>query len=206
MVSPWSLNVPYKIFLFPPILSIRWSWGDISGTIKVSTKKHLWKGPMVPQGHHVHHDSTWLPLSKPIISSWGIFTWKHNNGLVGCLTICWPLLAGLCCPRFVRISATYLSFRWTSPQYRCLSLKRISLTGCCPFTILESPTMAIRDPFYKHCLILIPAWISNHMPSKVWVRVLIQSQIPKVARLSLEWTSNFISNIIMVEIAYPCWN
>ena len=24
------------------------------------------------------------------------------------------------------------------------------------------------SPFYKHGLTLIPAWISNHMPSKVW--------------------------------------
>ena len=25
-----------------------------------------------------------------------------------------------------------------------------------------------RDPFYTHGLMLIPAWISNHMPNKVW--------------------------------------
>ena len=25
-----------------------------------------------------------------------------------------------------------------------------------------------RAPFYKHGYTLIPAWISNHMPSKVW--------------------------------------
>ena len=25
-----------------------------------------------------------------------------------------------------------------------------------------------RAPFYQHGLTLIPAWISNHMPSKVW--------------------------------------
>ena len=24
------------------------------------------------------------------------------------------------------------------------------------------------SPFYKHGLTLIPAWISNHMPGKVW--------------------------------------
>ena len=24
------------------------------------------------------------------------------------------------------------------------------------------------DPFYYHGLTLIPAWISNHLPSKVW--------------------------------------
>ena len=24
------------------------------------------------------------------------------------------------------------------------------------------------DPFYYHWLTLIPEWISNHMPSKVW--------------------------------------
>ena len=26
-------------------------------------------------------------------------------------------------------------------------------------------------PFYKHGLTLIPAWISNHMPNRVWGKI-----------------------------------
>ena len=31
------------------------------------------------------------------------------------------------------------------------------------------------DPFYLHGLNLVPAWISNYMPSKVWDEIIYQS-------------------------------
>ena len=32
--------------------------------------------------------------------------------------------------------------------------------------------IAVRGPVYKHGLTLIPTWISNHMPSKVWYEII----------------------------------
>ena len=40
-----------------------------------------------------------------------------------------------------------------------------------------------RSPFYCYRLTLIPAWMSNHMPSKVWDEILIYSQISTAAQL-----------------------
>ena len=42
-----------------------------------------------------------------------------------------------------------------------------------PFSIVEvvgitSTKMVDRDPYNKYGLTLIPAWISNHLPGKVW--------------------------------------
>ena len=60
-------------------------------------------------------------------------------------------------------------------------------------------------PFYKHGLTLIPAWISNHMLSKVWSE--ITYPFPSFSSSTIEvweWISNFISHIIMDVIIYPC--
>ena len=49
-----------------------------------------------------------------------------------------------------------------------------------------------RDPFYKHGLTLIPAWISNHMPSKVWEEIIYP--FPNFNGCTVEvweWISNF---------------
>ena len=65
-----------------------------------------------------------------------------------------------------------------------------------------------QRPFYKHGLTLIPSWISNHMPSKVWdeitfpfsnfnttdVRELISNFIPHFIRYRK--TSNMIHTLV----------
>ena len=53
---------------------------------------------------------------------------------------------------------------------------------------------------------LIPAWINNHMPSKMWDE--ISYPFPNFNSYTVEvweWISNFISHIIMNVITYPCW-
>ena len=40
-----------------------------------------------------------------------------------------------------------------------------------------------QQPFYCYRLTLIPAWMSNHMPCKVWDEILIYSQISTAAQL-----------------------
>ena len=42
-----------------------------------------------------------------------------------------------------------------------------------------------RDLFYYHGLTLIPAWISNHMPGKVWDEIIHPFQASTVAHWSL---------------------
>ena len=60
---------------------------------------------------------------------------------------------------------------------------------------------------YWHGLTLIPAWISNHMLSKVWDE--ITYPYPNFNGRTVEvweWISNFITHYIMDVIAYPCWD
>ena len=62
------------------------------------------------------------------------------------------------------------------------------------------------DPFYfLHKLTSIPAWISNHMPSKA--RGDITYPFPKFNSVTVEvweWISNFIPHFIMDVITYEC--
>ena len=57
--------------------------------------------------------------------------------------------------------------------------------------------------FYFTGLTLIPAWISNHMPSKVWDE--INYPFPNFKEV-WEWISNFIPHFIMDVITYPSWD
>ena len=54
-------------------------------------------------------------------------------------------------------------------------------------------------------LTLIPAWISNHMPSKMGVKLLIRSHFNGYTVEVWEWKSNLISRFIMNVITYPWW-
>ena len=61
---------------------------------------------------------------------------------------------------------------------------------------------------YAYVLTLIPAWISNQMPSKVWDEITYPF-LNKLHRLHVEvyeWINNFISHFIMDVIIYACWD
>ena len=61
-------------------------------------------------------------------------------------------------------------------------------------------------PFYIHGLNLIPAYISNYMPNKMWDE--ITYLFPNFSGVTIEgweWISNFIPHFIMGVITYPCW-
>ena len=56
-------------------------------------------------------------------------------------------------------------------------------------------------------LTLVPAWISNCMPSKMWDKLLIHSHATMVVTVEVwKWMNNFIWHFIMGVIAYPCWD
>ena len=60
-------------------------------------------------------------------------------------------------------------------------------------------------PFYQHGLTLIPGWISNQTPNKVWDE--ITYSFPSFNSCTVEvweWVNVFISHFIMVSITYPC--
>ena len=40
-------------------------------------------------------------------------------------------------------------------------------------------------PFYKHGLTLMSAWLSDHIPNKVWKELLVHSTISTAARLKI---------------------
>ena len=55
-------------------------------------------------------------------------------------------------------------------------------------------------------LTLIPAWISNHMPSKRWDESTYPLPNFNCTIEVWEWISNSISHFIMDVITYPCWD
>ena len=54
-------------------------------------------------------------------------------------------------------------------------------------------------PFYLHGLILILAWINDHMPGTVWFKFIIHSQTSTVPRVKFEnglvISSHFITDV-----------
>ena len=62
-------------------------------------------------------------------------------------------------------------------------------------------------PFYWHGLTVIPAWISNHMPCKVWDEIIYTFLNFNGCTVEVwEWISNFIPYFIMDVIIYPWWD
>ena len=81
------------------------------------------------------------------------------------------------------------------------------------FTSGESDTQscqwpcAFRGPFYQHGLSLIPASINNHMLCKVWYEITYWFLNFNGANVEvIEWISNFIPNLKIDVITYPCWD
>ena len=64
-----------------------------------------------------------------------------------------------------------------------------------------------RNLFYQHGLTLISAWISNHMPNKVWVEITYLFPNFNGATVEVwEWISNFIPHFTMDVVTYPYWD
>ena len=62
------------------------------------------------------------------------------------------------------------------------------------------------DLGYWHGLTLIPVWISNHMPSKMWDE--ITYPFPNFNGINVAvwvWIRNFNPQLVMNGITYPCW-
>ena len=58
------------------------------------------------------------------------------------------------------------------------------------------------DPFYKHGLTLIPAWISNYIHFKCRVNLFIYSQCSTVWK----WMNKFIPHFSGHVISHTCWD
>ena len=62
-----------------------------------------------------------------------------------------------------------------------------------------------QNPLYWHGLTLSPAWITNHMSSKVWVEITYPfSNCTGAAVEVCEWMNNIIPYVIIDVITYPC--
>ena len=67
---------------------------------------------------------------------------------------------------------------------------------------LEYSDFGTSSPFT-----LIPAWIGNHMPSKVWYEIIYRFLNFNGATVEVkEWISNFIPHFMMDVIANQCWD
>ena len=95
-----------------------------------------------------------------------------------------------------------------------LELKSIHVNKRGPWPCMESGGLCGMFPANRVFIIMLPlwtnklpAWISNHMPSKVWDE--ITYPFPNFNSCTVEvWEliSNVISNYIMNVIIYSCWN
>ena len=91
------------------------------------------------------------------------------------------------------------------------------VTGECPAQMASNAEMfpfddvimfftidATWGSFYWHGLTLFPAWIINHMPSKVWNEITHLFPNFNGAAVGVwEWISNFILHFMMDAITYP---
>ena len=74
-----------------------------------------------------------------------------------------------------------------------------------PQLLMSLMLVSHGDLLYWHGLILIPAWISNHMPCKVWDEITYPFPNFNGAAVEVwEWINNFIPRSIMDVITYPC--
>ena len=56
-----------------------------------------------------------------------------------------------------------------------------------------------RDPFYQHGLTIIPSWINNRMPSKVWDQITYPLRNVNGCTVEIwEWISDFIPHALSV--------
>ena len=96
---------------------------------------------------------------------------------------------------------------WNDPRHLMRRKKSLSDEAISAKRQHEKPHDTTWGSFYYHELTLIPAWISNHMPSKVYEE--ITYPFPNFNSVTIEvwqWIDNFITLYIMNEITYPCWD
>ena len=69
--------------------------------------------------------------------------------------------------------------------------------------LVLSVTSNDSGTFYKHGLTLIPAWISNQIPSKVWGEIIYAFLYFKGCTVEVqEWVSIFIPHFKVVAITF----
>ena len=115
---------------------------------------------------------------------------------------------------FVEVGVTQI--RPFSKQVECGMIYQLSLTRYFfPINFHSNPNTKtamlwykhIRGPLYHHGLTLIPSWVSNYTPNKVWDEITFQ--FPNFDGRTVEvweWINNFIRYIIMNVITYLCWD
>ena len=73
--------------------------------------------------------------------------------------------------------------------------------------VIDLAMFETSGPFYKHGLILIPAWTSNYIHYKMWDAITYPLLNFNGATVEVyEWISNFISHVTRYVITYPCWD
>ena len=73
------------------------------------------------------------------------------------------------------------------------------------FFLVDDPFIPrLLGPFYLHGFSWISAWLSNHMPSKVWGETIHLFPNFNGATIEVEeWIDNFIPHFILDVIIYP---
>ena len=90
-----------------------------------------------------------------------------------------------------------------NPQLRCLCMFTISNVAyfAAEFSMVIEPFGTETNGRFKHGLTLIPAWIRNHTPSKVWDEITYPFLNFNGTTVEVyEWISNFVLHIRMGAI------
>ena len=114
----------------------------------------------------------------------------------------------LCCPSlwlYNEISEVDVIYILTQKR-RNTSALAMDLNPFCISPSIPYDVFDTSSPFYQHGLIVILAWINNHMPNKVRGEITYPFLNFNGATVEVwEWISNFIPYFAMDVITYPCW-
>ena len=153
------------------------------------------------------------PLLKTVTFKHSEFLYIHIAVLLAFHNVCRLLV----CYKYLNSSGAFskISINKAFPSHHCPRVIGNTFHRPCLWASeyskkfkLVSLNMSIpRGPFYQHGLILIPAWICNHMPSEVWDE--ITYPFPNFDDATVEvwqWINDFVPHFMMDVITYPCWD
>ena len=132
--------------------------------------------------------------------------WNKNiTTLVQIMSWCWPGTKPLFEPVMVSLLMHICVTRpqWVkqiTQMYHCI-LALWTVSFCTQLLFMT------RAPFTNKALIIIPAWISNHIHYKVWDEITYPFLNFHHGTIEVwEWVSSFISHFAGHVITYPCWD
>ena len=96
---------------------------------------------------------------------------------------------------------------WNDFIINCYWILLVVVFVICKYCHHQWAFPSTRGQFYEHDLTFIRAWMSNHIPIKVWNKITYPFPNFNCVTVAVwKWISNFIPHFIMDGMTYPCWD